>query len=60
MEYAIEPVEICLHKSCYITPFLRFKEDVRITCYMFSVCNIYVHKMLNSFYTVCIWKLLKN
>ena len=36
MEYAIEPIEICLHKSCYTICFLRIEEDVRITCYMFN------------------------
>ena len=37
MEYAIEPVEICLHISCYTTRFLRIEEGVRITCYL---CNV--------------------
>ena len=37
MEYAIEPMEICLHKSCYTTRFLRIEEGVRITCY---TCNV--------------------
>ena len=37
MEYVIEPVEICLHKSSYTTRFLRIEEGVRITCYM---CNV--------------------
>ena len=37
MEYAIEPVEICLHKACYMTRFLRIEEGVRITCY---TCNV--------------------
>ena len=33
--------------------------ELHVTCLMFSVCNIYIYKMLNSFYMVCIWKLLK-
>ena len=37
MEHAIEPVEICLHKSCYTTRFLRIEEGVRITCYTYNV-----------------------
>ena len=37
MEYAIAHVEICLHKSCYTTCFLRIEEGVRITCVM---CNV--------------------
>ena len=37
MEYAIEPMEMCLHKSSYTTRFFRIEEGVRITCYMYNV-----------------------
>ena len=27
---------------------------------MFTICNVYVNKMLSSFYMGCIWELLEN
>ena len=27
---------------------------------MFTICNVYIHKMLSSFYVGCIWELQKN
>ena len=36
-EYAIEPMEICLHKSYYTTRFWKIEKGVRITCYL---CNV--------------------
>ena len=30
MEYAIEPIEICLHKSSYTTHFLRIEEMLEL------------------------------
>ena len=49
MEYAIEPMEICLHKSSYTTHFwgLRSVLELHVTCLMFGICNFYSHKMFN-------------
>ena len=58
MEYVIEPMKICL--SCYLTGFLRSEEGVRMTRLIFGICNVYIHKILNSFYMGCIWELLEN
>ena len=27
---------------------------------MFTICNVYINKMLSSFYMCCIWELLEN
>ena len=27
---------------------------------MFTICNVYINKMLSSFYMGCIWELLEN
>ena len=40
MEYAIEPMEICL--SCYLTGFLRSEEGVRMTCLIFGTYTKYL------------------
>ena len=50
MEYAIEPMQICLHKSCYTTRFWELRKvlELRVTCLMFGICNFHIHKMFNS------------
>ena len=55
MEYAIKPMEICLHKSSYDS-FLRIEEilELHITCLMFGVCNVH---MFNSLLYLGTWQI---